>query len=380
MFVLQEDGSLTAMKPSLFALEDEFQRLLEDHPELLAGELIDPDEPRRWLLVTREIGIPTETDGPGWWSADHLFLDQDGIPTIVEVKRQTDTRIRREVVGQMLDYAANAVVHLKIEVIRGKFEENCQLNKVEAAQELQHRLGQDIDVEKFWMQVKTNIEAQKIRLLFVADDIPRELKRVVEFLNRQMNPAEVLALELRQFLGDNGLRTIVPTLYGQTEETRGLKTAAPTRKWDEASFFDDLAIRQPEAVSVARKIADWMGQNADRITYGKGMIDGSINAVSFWSGQKLYPLTITTQGKLFVNFGYCKRGPFESDAMREEWMKKLTQIPGLSLSTNGIDKYPMVHLASMQGGNTLSDFLQVMSWFVDVLRESKPEPLMTAST
>jgi hypothetical protein len=36
-------------------------------------------------------------------------LDQDAILTIVEVKRSTDTHVRREVVGQMLDYAANAV-------------------------------------------------------------------------------------------------------------------------------------------------------------------------------------------------------------------------------------------------------------------------------
>jgi len=379
MFVLK-DGSLTPMKPSLFALEEEFQRLLEDYPELLAGELIDPEEPRRWLLVTREIGIPTETDGPGWWSADHLFLDQDGIPTIVEVKRQTDTRIRREVVGQMLDYAANAVVHLKIEVIRGKFEENCQRNKVEPDQELQQRLGDQIDVEKFWMQVKTNIEAQKIRLLFVADEIPRELKRVVEFLNRQMNPAEVLALELRQFLGDNGLRTIVPTLYGQTEETRGLKTTAPTKKWDEASFFEELTLRHPEAVPVARKVADWMAENADRITYGRGVVDGSINAVWIWSGQKLFPLTITTQGKLYINFGYCKRGPFESDAMRDEWMKRLSRIPGLTLSTKAIDRYPTVPLASLQNGNSLSEFFQVMSWFVGVLREPIAVPRAAEST
>ena len=32
------------------------------------------------------------------------------MPTLVEVKRSSDTRIRREVVGQMLHYAANAVV------------------------------------------------------------------------------------------------------------------------------------------------------------------------------------------------------------------------------------------------------------------------------
>jgi hypothetical protein len=58
------------------------------------------------------------------WSVDHLFLDQDAVPTIVEVKRSTDTRIRREVVGQMLDYAANAVVYWPVEAIRAEFEAN----------------------------------------------------------------------------------------------------------------------------------------------------------------------------------------------------------------------------------------------------------------
>ena len=43
-------------------------------------------------------GIPGNEDGAGRWSVDHLFLDQDAIPTLVEVKRSTDTRIRREVV------------------------------------------------------------------------------------------------------------------------------------------------------------------------------------------------------------------------------------------------------------------------------------------
>jgi hypothetical protein len=32
---------------------------------------------------------------------------------------------------------------------------------------------------------------RKVRLLFVADRIPPELKRDVEFLNKQMSPAEV---------------------------------------------------------------------------------------------------------------------------------------------------------------------------------------------
>ena len=41
-------------------------------------------------------------------SADpHVKSVLKEFPTLVEVKRSSDTRIRREVVGQMLDYAAN---------------------------------------------------------------------------------------------------------------------------------------------------------------------------------------------------------------------------------------------------------------------------------
>ena len=103
------------------------QKLLADHPDLLAGDQINAEQPRRWLLVTREMAVPGEQDGAGRWSLDHLFLDQDAIPTLVEVKRSTDTRIRREVIGQMLDYAANAVAYWPVEEIKAKFESRCRM-------------------------------------------------------------------------------------------------------------------------------------------------------------------------------------------------------------------------------------------------------------
>lgn len=49
------------------------------------------------------------------------FLDQRAIPTIIEVKRSTNTEIRRKIVGQMLDYAANAVVYWPVEYMRQRF-------------------------------------------------------------------------------------------------------------------------------------------------------------------------------------------------------------------------------------------------------------------
>jgi hypothetical protein len=97
IYLLKEDSKLLAMEEAPYDSEKLLQNLLADHRDLLAGDQIDTDEPRRWLLVTREMGVPGEQDGAGRWSLDHLFLDQEAIPTVVEVKRSSDTRIRREV-------------------------------------------------------------------------------------------------------------------------------------------------------------------------------------------------------------------------------------------------------------------------------------------
>jgi hypothetical protein len=217
VFVLRDERTLVPLEPAEFATEDDFQLLLAKFPSLLSWEQNDAGMPRRWLLLKREKAVPAEDGGGGRWSVDHLFVDQDGVPTLVEVKRQSDTRLRREVVGQMLDYAANAVVYWPVDQLRAEFEANCAHKSADPAEEIIGHLGADIDPETLWQQIKTNLQAGRIRMLFVADRIPAELRRIVEFLNQQMDPAEMLALELRQFAGE-GLKTIVPTVYGQTEE------------------------------------------------------------------------------------------------------------------------------------------------------------------
>ena len=126
VFLLQGEDSLVAMEPGQFASEDDFQRLLSRFPELLVGDQVDPQSPRRWILVKREQSISTGEIGASVWSIDHVFLDQDGIPTLVEIKRQSDSRIRREVVGQMLDYAANCVTYWSVETLQAGLEATCR--------------------------------------------------------------------------------------------------------------------------------------------------------------------------------------------------------------------------------------------------------------
>jgi len=107
--LIQSGGELVEMTEQPYDTEARLQDLLAKYPNLLAGDQIDEAVPRRWLLISREMGIPSEEEGSDRWSLDHLFLDQDAIPTLIEVKRSTDTRIRREVIGQM----PTADIHVK---------------------------------------------------------------------------------------------------------------------------------------------------------------------------------------------------------------------------------------------------------------------------
>jgi len=137
IFLIKDDETLIEMTEKEYDSEELLQELLAKYPNLLAGDQIDSEFPRRWLLVSREINVPDAEDGYGRFSLDHLFLDQDAIPTLVEVKRSSDTRIRREVVGQMMDYAANAVVYWPVETIRVKFEQNCEKSGLSPEDQLQ---------------------------------------------------------------------------------------------------------------------------------------------------------------------------------------------------------------------------------------------------
>ena len=220
IYVRNEAGGLEPLKEKRFEKEDDLQKLLAEHPELLDGEQMRPGNPLRWILVTREQPIADTVDGAGRWSLDHMIIDQESRPTLVEVKRGTNSEVRRTVVGQMLDYAAHASF-LKADDLRRTFEDS-----VEDHHAALDALLDDAEssADEFWGRVATNLAAKRLRLLFVADAIPDELAQVVEFLNEQMPTIEVLAVEIKQFRGTT-LQTLVPRVIGRLAKPNRSTTA-----------------------------------------------------------------------------------------------------------------------------------------------------------
>ncbi len=367
IFLLRGDDDLVPMVETAYDSEDVLQALLAKFPDLLAGDQLAGDVPRRWLLVGREAALPAEEDGGGRWSVDHLFLDQDGVPTLVEVKRSSDTRIRREVIGQMLDYAANAVVYWPIDTLRAVFERRCERDRRDPDTELAALLD-GADAETFWEQAGANLKAGRIRLVFVADEIPRELRRVVEFLNEQMT-AEVIAIEVRQYVGE-GMRTLVPRVIGQTAAAETRKERGEQRQWDEASFFAELeAKRGPAEAAVARELFEWARVQMPRFTWGKGKVDGSFIPVLDHDGQPYYPLALYTYGRLEIQFQWLTRPPFDDRELRRDFLRRLNEIPGVSFPEDAITRRPSIQLSVLAADPAaLQSLKNVLDWFCVTVR------------
>lgn len=373
IYLLGHGEDLVEMREAAYESEDLLQRLLATHPNLLAGDQMDIEAPRRWLLIDREASVPGEQNGSGRWSVDHLFLDQDGVPTLVEVKRSTDTRIRREVVGQMLDYAANAVVYWPLEHLRAQFAMRCSGVGRSPEDELGAFLGPGGDQEKFWQQAKTNLQAGRVRMVFVADEIPTELRRIVEFLNEQMDPAEVLAVEIKQYEGSN-LKTLVPIVIGRTEEASQRKGGGTVkRQWDEGSFFVDLAQRRnSNEVAAARRVVDWCRAQAVRIWWGRGGTYASFIPILDQSGVKHRLFNIASTGVIEIYFSfYAEQSPFSDEGKRRELMTRLNRIEGIALTEADINRRPSVQLALFTDESRLAAFLDCFRWFLAEVRSTQ---------
>jgi hypothetical protein len=369
IFVLDSGRKLHELREQPYETEALLQELLAEFPNLLAGELVDAEEPRRWLLISREVGLADGDESSERWAVDHLFVDQDGIPTIVEVKRSSDTRLRREVVGQVLEYAANAVSYWPVEKLQARFEDRCQRAGTDAMQALQTLLGDAADPAAFWGTVKTNLKAGKIRILLVGDSIPAEVRRIVEFLNAQMTSAEILAVEIKQF-GNEDLKTLVPRVYGQTEAATGVKTpggVGASRSWDEETFLNDLDGRFAGAErQVARRVLEGGKSRSLAVKWGKGATYGSFTLVrrsAIRPGVRLSLATVYGNGYFAVPFAEWGR----ADVDRQGFLDRLNTAAGAALPATAIDRWPSIRLAELARGDTLDRVIALFAELLDQL-------------
>ena len=265
IYTRTKERAFVALEETAFATEDELQALIAEHPELLDGEQIRPGNPRRWVLIKREKGIAEAAGSGALWSVDHLIVDQDAVPTLIEVKRGSNPEVRRTIVGQLLEHAAHAGDAWTVQELREAFEHGAKEDGRDPGDELAELLGTDgePDADGFWEDVSTNLAARRLRLLFVADAIPDPLARVATFLNAQMPGIEVMAVEIKRFRGES-VQTVVPRVIGRTAASSGRSRSG--HRLTHGSFLDGFS--DEDVRGVAERLLDAAVESGGEISYG----------------------------------------------------------------------------------------------------------------
>lgn len=204
---VQTNSTLSILKEAKFEQELVLQALLEQFPELIPSEEIIGNP--SFFLIQREFPVST-----GY--IDHLFIDQMMVPTIVETK-VNNPEIRRKIIGQGYEYLTSLAFELTGKQI---VEYAKRYWKSQYQNELKNRLELS---ELNMKEIDKNLKRPRLRLIFVADFIPRELRKFVEFINNASRGIDVYAVQLEQFLLDDK-KIISVSTWGPTESVIHDKT------------------------------------------------------------------------------------------------------------------------------------------------------------
>lgn len=368
LYFKSSEGELTELEPRLLGETADLQPLLARAPRLLTGDR--DGSAGRYVLVQRELGIVHGEDAGARWSVDHLFLDDEGVPTLVEVKQSANTQIRREVVGQLLEYAANFTNYWSAERIRSSFEGAWRENGRAPEDVLLEAVGAS-DAEAFWATVDERITARRLRLVFVADAIPSELRQIIEFLNEELRNTEVLGIEIREHAGDGG-SLITSRTIGSTEAARVGKGAGSGsrkwRKWTEPEYLATvLEQRGEEDHATLVRLLNWAKQHDPplTITFGTGLRNPGMQIGMKRDDAYLFPFTLYTGGGVEVNFQQMAGipyPPFHRLDKRIELQRRLIDELGVDIPDDRVSLRPSFSRKVLFDEEGFARFLAIYEW------------------
>lgn len=199
-------------------VEADIQQLVHEHPCLLPIEEIDPTF-KGPVAICRELRTPA---GP----IDNFLVTPSGLPVLVECKLWRNPEGRREVVGQILDYAKELSRWTQPDLQREANSRlgttgNVLLQKVRA-------VAPDTDEIAFNDSLTLNLRRGRFLLLIVGDGIREGVEAIAEYLQRHAGLHFSLGLvELPFYRLPDGGRLVAPRILARTENLVRTVVAMP---------------------------------------------------------------------------------------------------------------------------------------------------------
>lgn len=364
--------------------EDWMQELIHNYPSLLPVAEI---EPAFGPLVS--IGRELSADR---WFIDNLFISPQGYLTIVETKLWRNPEARREVVGQIIEYAKEVSTWTFDELDRKvkdyyRSTANKSMGVIDALRTIVEI--QEEDESNLIDAIMRNIQRGRFLLLVVGDGIRESTEELAEFLSQTPQLHFTLALvELQIYQMDKG-RIVIPLVVMRTKEvTRAIirvegdrilqvsvdtditpETSLDKRKrytLSEDDFFEQLKRSVgPEEVNFAEQLMADAKELGCVVKMGQSSYTIRLADPS-GSGQLFTLLVVTTNGKIYI--GWLTRQlndvGLPSSIGEEYWQQIRSILSGCEVSSTKDDLWRL-DKAKMKTSSLKSTIENVISAIKD---------------
>jgi hypothetical protein len=183
------------------------QALVQAHPGCLPIREIDP-------LFADPVPLCTEMN-TGAGPIDNVMITASGLPVLVECKLWRNPQARREVVGQILDYAKELSRWTASDLQREVSRRTGRTGN--AVVDLVREAGHQVDEIGFTDAVTLNLRRGRFLLLIVGDGIREGVEAIAEYLQGQAGLQFTLGLvEMPIFAMPDGARLVAPRVLART--------------------------------------------------------------------------------------------------------------------------------------------------------------------
>lgn len=199
--------------PLNYSAEGEFQEIVQETFERTLTA-----QAERAVVVAREVSTP---EGG---RIDIVAVDEDGVVTLCECKLDRNAGSRREVLGQVLEYAGS-LKGMKFGEFRRLLSDRLGADLVDAMRE---RAPETFDAVAWEENVSLSLDRGDFRLVIAVDQLTDVLKQTVLYLNDRAS-FSLLVAEMRR-VQHNGLEMLAPRVFGEEAAQRKLpqRSASPT--------------------------------------------------------------------------------------------------------------------------------------------------------
>lgn len=243
--IVSRAGMRSLIQREGFLRELDLQLLVKDSPELLGPLGLD----LKFLPIGWEVPL-----GP--FALDALFLDSEGVLTLVETKLRANSESRREVVGQVLEYGAyvDAWSVEDVERISRAFFASQHapddLRGLSLQEAVSIRFGWATDedgsaqVGELLAKTAEKLSRGHLRIVCGVDERIEGLERLVNYLSAHSD-LQVVLLQVNRFRVSDELTVLVPSLHGDVDglgQSRGRPSTSNRLTLDEIvdSFPDEV--------------------------------------------------------------------------------------------------------------------------------------------